>query len=157
MSEALYQSFLEATREVFRLMLDLNQLTEKNIQPDAAEDLTKKLCVAIGVTGSLKGKITYIFPNDAALQIVKIMSGGMEFTAVDDFVTSAICEIANIISGKALMKLSERNIACDILPPQIVPNEHLSEAVSSSERSVIGIQTDIGDIKVDIQLGANQG
>ncbi|MCI1966776.1 MAG: chemotaxis protein CheX [Oscillospiraceae bacterium] len=156
MNDAFYQSFLEATRNVFHLMLDLDQLTEKHVQPDTAESSAETICIAIGVTGSLQGKITYIFPNDTTLKMVKIMSGGMEFSAVDDFVTSAIGEIANIISGKALIELSERKIACDILPPEVLPNGVPKGTGHCKEQNRVALHTDIGDIELDIQLEAQK-
>ena len=56
--------------------------------------------------------------------MVKIMSG-MEFEEVDAFVTSAISEIANIISGNVATALSDSDIKCDILPPmQLELNEN---------------------------------
>jgi chemotaxis protein CheX len=43
----------------------------------------------------------------------------MEFGEIDDFVTSAVGELSNIISGNAATALAGRGIVCDIRPPRI--------------------------------------
>ncbi|UTW68872.1 chemotaxis protein CheC [Anaerobacillus sp. HL2] len=53
------------------------------------------------------------------LTMVKTMCG-MEVTEVDMFVSSALGEVVNIISGNALTKLTEKGMVCDILPPKII-------------------------------------
>lgn len=84
----------------------------KDDSPDDAQD------IVVGVTGDLTGEIVYHFPNTTSLGIVSIMSG-MEVQAVDEFVTSAISEIANIISGNVMTLLEGANMRCDILPPAL--------------------------------------
>ncbi|MFA9380432.1 MAG: chemotaxis protein CheX [Acetanaerobacterium sp.] len=150
MTNALYLPFFNATRDVFSLMLDINSITEISGSADQVQDLNGKISIAIGVTGDLQGKILYRFPNETALEMVKIMSG-MDFDAIDEFVTSAIGEIANIISGKALVILSQQKVTCDILPPKIVADEQgeQDELISSTS-----IATEIGTVGLDISLQA---
>ena len=151
-TDALYLPFFNATREVFSLMLDLNNISEN---PNAMEDAAGtdgRIDIAIGVTGDLEGEIFYHFPKETTLEIVKIMSG-MDFSEVDDFVTSAIGEIANIISGKALVSLSQEKIICDILPPKIIIAEE-NPPDDTMLKSSTRITTDIGDVDLDIRLKA---
>ena len=147
MNNTLHRSFFEATQEVFELMLDL-EVTESlaSTNQDDCGDFT----IAIGVTGDLTGDVLYIFPKSTMLQMVRILTGGMEVNEVDDFVTSAIGEISNIISGKALIALSEKDVTCDILPPQIIPREE--SKCSYSMDSGTQIDTEIGNLGLLIQL-----
>ena len=112
MTANLYQPFVDATRSVFQLMLDL-QATESPVEGFAPSGVTD---VCVGITGDLQGDVVYRFPEETSLNMVKIMCG-MEIESVDDFVTSAIAEIANIISGNVLTMLAESDVKCDILPP----------------------------------------
>ena len=57
--------------------------------------------VVIGVTGDLRGSLLYSFPKQMALDMVSIMAG-MSMTKLDAFVSSALGEVANIISGNAV-------------------------------------------------------
>ncbi len=150
MADQLYQLFYNATRDVFSLMLDLENITAITDDRQVATSSDGKLNIAIGVTGDLQGEIIYHFPKDTTLEMVKIMSG-MDFAEIDDFVTSAIGEITNIISGKALIALSEQQVTCDILPPKFgVDAPVCSDGISfiTSTR----ISTDIGAIDLDIRL-----
>jgi len=49
------------------------------------------------------------------LEMVKILSG-MEMDKIDNFASSALGEMANIIGGNALTLLSQYNYTCDIVP-----------------------------------------
>ena len=78
--------------------------------------------------------------------MVSIMSG-MEVEAVDEFVTSAISEIANIISGNVMTLLEGENVRCDILPPELKDSgcDRLTDAA-------LCFVTRIGGMCLDIRL-----
>lgn len=142
MADGILVSFTDATRDVLKLMLDLDAKSEKYSITDGT---TEKLRVAVEITGDIKGKIYYWFPKDTVLEIVKIMSG-MEISEVDDFASSAICEMANIISGNAMNNLYERNFTCDILPPEVSMDNKPVQGESAGALVV----TDIGVFNLDI-------
>mgnify|MGYP000845346139 CR=1 FL=1 len=145
MSYKLYEPFLEATRNVFRLMLDISDVSDNPTDSFVCDDA---LDVSIGVVGDLTGEVVYHFPNATSLNMVAIMSG-MKMESVDDFVTSAISEIANIISGNVLTLLSKDDLKCDILPPRLLkPDDSANFALQSASC----ITTSIGDVCLDIRL-----
>ena len=76
---------------------------------------------------------------------------GMEFDCVDDFVTSAVSEIANIISGNVLTMLAENEIKCDILPPTfcLYGDEQEDYEFSSSFCVIASIGNTCFDIKLN--------
>lgn len=145
MIDHVYNSFLEATRNVFQLMLDLSDLADRPVDDFADDD---GLCIAIGVVGDLAGEVVYHFPWATSLGMVNIMSG-MEVETVDDFVVSAVSEIANIISGNVLTMLSGSDLKCDIVPPAVRrPNDQKEYAL----RTTNCIGTSIGSVCLDIRL-----
>lgn len=145
MSDYLYHPLMEATRNVFQLMLDLSEVSDHVVDGIKYEE---ELDISIGVIGDLKGEIIYHFPYDTSLGMVNIMSG-MEMSAVDEFVTSAISEIANIISGNVLTELAQNDIKCDILPP--VVNKPDDDILYEIRTSCI-VSTSVGDMGLDIRL-----
>ncbi len=145
MSDYLYHPLMEATRNVFQLMLDLSEVSDHVVDGIKYEE---ELDISIGVIGDLKGEIIYHFPYDTSLGMVNIMSG-MEMSAVDEFVTSAISEIANIISGNVLTELAQNDIKCDILPP--VVNKPDDDTLYEIRTSCI-VSTSVGDMGLDIRL-----
>ena len=145
MTDNLYSPFLEATRNVFELMLDLSDIADGPIENFSCD---KELDISIGVIGDLTGEVIYRFPDATSIAMVKIMSN-MEIDAVDDFVTSAISEIANIISGNVLTILAENDLKCDILPPVLC---NLDEVKEYQLSTACCINTQEGDICLEIRL-----
>ncbi|MDQ7094643.1 chemotaxis protein CheX [Desulfosporosinus sp. PR] len=145
MNANLYAPFLEATRNVFKLMLDLSDISDQPAETFACDD---ELDISIGVVGDLKGEVVYRFPRATSLSMVNIMSG-MEMESVDDFVTSAIAEIANIISGNVLMMLAGNNLNCDILPPVLLKPD---DSKDYDLRTACCLVTSVGNVCLDLRL-----
>lgn len=146
-------SFYKATQDVFRLMLDLD--VEKG-KLDVVEGLisSRDANVILGVTGDLKGSILFSFTKPMTLDMVKIMSG-MEMKDIDNFVSSALGEVANIIGGNAVTNLTTYNYICDIVPPQVIIGEYKSMSMANEKALQISLGTDIGDFDVNIFLREN--
>ncbi len=151
MTNTLYQPFVNATQEVLKLMLDINSVANQSEGDSCPAGWDVGIGIAIGVTGHLFGEIVYCFPSDTALEMVRTMSG-MDFDVVDDFVTSAIGEIANIISGKALVLLSQHNVVCDILPPKVIVLDNAVGSSNGKDKANTCIITDIGVMGITINL-----
>jgi len=145
MPDKLYGPFLQATRDVFQLMLDLSDVSDRPADTFLYEDA---LDISIGVTGDLVGEVVYRFPRTTSLRMVSIMSG-MEIDTVDEFVTSAIGEIANIISGNVVTLLSGESLRCDILPPV---QKKADEGREYELRTACCLGTAVGDVCLDIRL-----
>ena len=152
MNNVLYNPFFNATRDVFELMLALNDISDKPYAVNDGVHGQMDIVIAIGITGDLEGKVVYHFPKETSLKMVNIMSG-MEFEEIDEFVTSAMGEIANIISGNVLSNLSEQELTCDILPPEILATETLAEQIKNYNfKSGMQITTDIGEVNLEIMF-----
>ena len=142
--------FYIATKEVFRLMLNLEaQRGDLRVVKDMVP--SNDASVLLGVTGDLKGSILFSFTTDMTLEMVKIMSG-MEMSEIDSFVSSALGEVANIIGGNAVTKLSEHKYVCDIVPPQVFVGQHKSLSMASGKSLVLPLKTEIGEFDINIFL-----
>ncbi|HHY10684.1 MAG TPA: chemotaxis protein CheX [Firmicutes bacterium] len=142
--------FYQATGDVFRIMLNLEasrgdlSVVEELVPVSDAN-------IVIGVTGDLRGSLLYSFPREMALEMVRIMSG-MEMKDLDAFVTSALGEVANIISGNAVTYLSQNGLACDISPPQIIVGTGNALSMATEKAVVIPLKTSIGTFEINISL-----
>lgn len=143
-------SFYSATKDVFKMMLDIEP---QKGQLEIVEDMvcSKDANVVLGVTGDLKGTILFSFPKDMTLQMVNTMSG-MELEEIDSFVSSALGEMANIIGGNALMALDEKDYSCDIVPPQIFVGEYKSFSMAEEKALLLPLVTSIGEFHINIYL-----
>ncbi len=145
MVDKLYRTFVDATQNVLNLMLNISDVSDNQTENFKCDN---EVDIAIGVVGDLQGDIIYRFPVSTSLNMVSIMSG-MQFEEVDVFVTSAISEIANIISGNVLIALSHNNMRCDILPPvQCTVDDEQKYEIETS----CCICTTIGEICLKIRL-----
>jgi chemotaxis protein CheX len=150
MTNSSFAPFSKATCEVFKLLLDLDVSADAPQTLMAVVDAEDKVNIVIGITGDLSGQILYRFPKETTLEMVRIMSG-MEIGEIDDFVTSALGEIANIISGNAMTGLFEQKVVCDILPPRVVVGG--DDPMSKSAMVLhTKITTPIGDVELHLQL-----
>lgn len=142
--------FYKATLDVFKIMLDLE--IERGPM-GVVEDLIpgKDASAIIGITGDLSGSIMYSFPKDMVLEMVRIMSG-MELNKLDSFVSSALGEMANIISGNAVTGLLVNKYSCDIVPPQVLIGEISSLSMATEKALVLPIITAIGEFDITISL-----
>lgn len=145
--------FYQATIDVFKLMLDLD------IAKDASTSMQKMLGstevgIVIEITGDLSGSILYRFPETMILEMVKIMSG-MEIDTLDSFVTSALGEVSNIISGNAVSNLFGQNYNCDIKPPRIVVADEEPITLDAKQVLKIPLVTTIGNLQIHIALEEN--
>ncbi|NLY85528.1 MAG: chemotaxis protein CheX [Tissierellia bacterium] len=147
-------SFYKATQDVFNLMLDLD-VERGNIKVVEGLVSSRNANVVLGVTGDLKGSILFSFTKDMTLEMVRIMSG-LEMKTIDNFVSSALGEVANIIGGNALTNLTCYNYICDLVPPQVIIGEYKSLSMANKKALLIPLRTDIGEFDINIFIAENE-
>ncbi|PTX17561.1 MULTISPECIES: chemotaxis protein CheX [Halanaerobium] len=141
---------IAATDSVFETMLSLKPEKGKvSFQEELITD--KEANVIIGMTGDIRGSIVYSFSEEMALKVVEAMSG-MKMNTLDKFVTSAMGELGNIISGKATVGLSEQDLECDIVPPQIVTGKEINITSEADSVLMVNFNTDLGDFDVSFAI-----
>ena len=141
----------KATSDVLRTMLnlDVERGDLRVVEDDAV--IGNDANVIIGLTGSLNGSIHYSFSEEMTLEMVRIMSG-MEMDEIDKFVSSAVGEIANIISGNATTYLAEQDYDCDIVSPQILIGQSKSFSMAEEKALVIPLKTEIGEFEINLSV-----
>lgn len=141
--------FSNAASQTFKLLLDLDVATESSMPVENCEVDKEKVDIVIEISGDFAGEVMYSFPKDTTLEMVKMMSG-MEFNEIDEFVKSALGEIANIISGNAMTGLSQSQVICDIRPPKIVDGGSLP-TVEGCTIYRTKVKTSIGDVELNLR------
>ena len=137
-------SFYRATKDVLQMMIDISP-ERGDLKMVNGLTNNKDANVELGVTGDLSGTILFSFPKKTTLEMVKIMSG-MDMDKIDNFASSALGEMANIISGNALTNLSEYNFACDIQPPQVFLGGYKPATLNSEKVLLLPLYTSIGNL-----------
>lgn len=142
--------FYQATQDVFKVMLSL-PIERQGLRVVDELEPVHELNVVIGVTGDLKGSLLYSFPKAMALEMVHIMSG-MKMEKLYAFVTSAMAEVANIISGNAATYFAKNGFSCNIAPPQIIVGESGTVAMTAEQGIVLPLKTDVGTLEITVSL-----
>ncbi|HHT92224.1 MAG TPA: chemotaxis protein CheX [Clostridiaceae bacterium] len=143
MNNKILEHFLQATNEVFQMMFDIEFDFSTPMEAKSLHYDEGHICAEIALLGDIKGTITFKFNADTALDLVEIMCG-MEIDEVDEFVKSALGEIANIISGNALTTLSQEEIIGDLEPPLIITQSKKYEENDNVHITVVDATSDIG-------------
>ncbi|NLM53124.1 MAG: chemotaxis protein CheX [Firmicutes bacterium] len=141
-------SFYQAAQDVFKIMLDVGTQKDDVFTHEITDDGAN---ITIKLKGDLTGTIVFSFPKETALEMVKIMSG-MEMDKLDSFILSALSEIVNIICGNAATHLQKYNKSVDITPPEVVEKP----STEADKCELLPLKTDIGAVKLNIQLEENQ-
>ena len=144
----------QAARDVLKTMMDLD--VERGDLKKHDELISgNEANVAIGVTGDLSGSILFSFDKEMTFTMVESMSG-MEVDELDKFVTSALGEIANIISGNAATFLQENDYDCDIVPPRVVIGENKSLSMATDKSLVIPLESEMGEFEINLAIWSNK-
>ena len=111
--------FIQGTKQVLHTVCNAeSKMGKVYIKSKPFED---KLNITIGIVGEVKGKVNYSFTEDVALFIASKMMF-TEITNLDDISKSAICEIANMISGGIATVFSNNGKVIDITTPKLQEN-----------------------------------
>ncbi len=145
MIDKLLKCFSAAAWEVMRFMLDAAPAegTHSNELPEEG------VSVRVGLVGDSPGQAVFHFPRVTALKVVEIM-GGIEVSEIDDFVTSAVGELSNIISGNAATALADNAVAYDIQPPEITIGSTLPVDAPGTVAKILS--TTAGNVGLSVSL-----
>ncbi|MGC9518930.1 MAG: chemotaxis protein CheX [Desulfuromonadaceae bacterium] len=147
----LQKSITDATTEIFETMIMLD-ISAGDPLKDKINNFKCSVSGVIGLAGSCKGMLAIHLPDKVAMAITGSFLG-MEVTEVDDDVTDAIGELANMVAGNIKMILDEagNNVTVSI-PSCVHGDEYTMDTVSDSERVVIPFDIESGQFLVELQI-----
>lgn len=111
--------------------------------------------IVVGVTGQVAGQIIYGMSIDVAKGIAGAMLG-QNVQKFDQLASSAIAELANMLSGNASGLLSENGYVCDITPPTIICGKNVMINTLTIPTVVIPIVTRVGEFSLSVGLVAKK-
>ena len=113
--------FLLAAKKVFQDMCFVEVQMQKPLLKEAsfAKD---SWIIIIGVTGEMRGQVLIGMSKENACFIASKMCM-MEVNEIDDFASSALSELGNMIMGNAATVFSANSIGIDITPPTLSHGE----------------------------------
>ena len=144
--------FYKATKDIFKLMLNID--LEKRFKDFRRYDSRQRSQRTTRNNRPSTGR-RYVQLPCHVLDMIKIMSG-MDINIIDNFASSALGEIGNIIGGNALTELSKHNLICNIIPPQVFVGEHRSLSLANQKALLLTLTTSIGEFDLSVFLKTGQ-
>lgn len=112
--------------------------------------------VAVGITGDVKGQVLYEFPEVFSGLITEMLTdkkkGEYEENEFEDMTRSVINEIGNTISARAITKLEQEKIDCDITPPILYYGHEIQIIPKNLQTVIIPFQSSIGFTTINIAM-----
>ena len=114
----LIQPYLQEARDVISKEMG-ETVTPGRVALKKPPATTQEVSVLIGVAGQIQGVVMLMMSTDTALKVVGRMTGEV-YQQMDDLAQSAIAEMANVISGRAGIRLAADGHETTISPPTVL-------------------------------------
>jgi len=115
---------------------------------------SEQVNVVCGVTGDARGQVIFGMSLSTADRIASKMIGAPVVT-FDSLAASAIAELGNMISGNAMLHLSEGKFVCDITPPAVIRGTNVEISTLAIPSIVIPLNCPEGEIFIAVGLQRN--
>ncbi len=150
MKVELINPFVIASSSVLEMVL--GQAPAKgNLAMQPTSFTSQQVNVVCGVTGQIEGQVIYGMSLTTADQVASAMVG-QPIKIFDQLAASAIAELGNMISGNAMLHLSEAGYVCDITPPTIVRGSKVTISTLSIPAIVIPLEIALGHLSITVGL-----
>lgn len=113
--------FLMAAKKVLQDMCFVEVAIQKPVLKEASFG-PDTWVIIIGVTGQIRGQVLIAMTEENACAIASKMCM-TEVRAIDDFASSALSELGNMIMGNAATVFSSNGVGIDITPPTLSHGE----------------------------------
>src|SRR5258708_5609094 len=142
--------FLQAATEV--LSTELGRPPERgNVGLQRSAYTSGEVTAVVAVAGDVSGMVMLAMTEKTGRGVVSKMMG-QEFEEFDSLAQSGIAEIANVITGRASVLLSEAGFPSDLAPPMLLIGKNTMISTLDVQRLVIPMVTAFGSIEVQVAL-----
>ncbi|MBL4888723.1 MAG: chemotaxis protein CheX [Candidatus Lindowbacteria bacterium] len=153
MKAEMMNPFTEAAFYVIKEVLFDENIKRGTLGVQTGAVVSSGMTTVVGIVGALEGHVLFDMTKEDALKIAGEMNGGEVFPGIDSIVRSTINELANMISGNASAKLSEKGFVCDISPPTMVIGKGAEVFSHKAEtRLTLPIETSFGTLTLALAI-----
>ncbi len=141
--------FVEAAFEIMSEILN-TPISRGQLQLKKLGDDMKGFTVIIGVTGQVSGRIVFDMSEQTAITLASKLNDE-QFSSINDLVRGTISEIGNMVTARAVTKLSKENRSFNFSPPTLIIGNQMTIFESDSiEALIIPIDTSVGIMDINI-------
>jgi chemotaxis protein CheX len=148
---AFINPFITAGVEVIKQIVG-GEVEQGQLSIRTAIFTTQQVSIVVGVSGPVQGQVIYGLSQVTATKIASAMMG-IQQVEFDEMAISAVSELGNMISGNAVMLLSESGFVCDITPPTMVRGMNV-EIATQAPSLLVPLYTKCGKVDITVALSA---
>lgn len=142
--------FIEASQLVLQQIANISAKLGKVYLKNSPYK-SDNVLVIVGLTGKIRGQVTFSMSKATALHVASSMMGGMPLVELDELSKSAISELTNMILGNTATILYNKGIGVEITPPSFLLGENME--ISPNKMKTICIPLLLGEDNVlDIDI-----
>jgi chemotaxis protein CheX len=146
-----HKNIAEATKEIFETMIMMEVAADEPLK-EKVETFRDSVSGMIGLAGVCQGLLAIHIPNEVA----KAITGnflGLEVDEINEDVTDAIGELANMLAGSIKMALSEngKNITLSI-PSAIYGDEYTVSCLADADWVTVPFSVPQGQFLVTLEM-----
>ena len=142
--------FVESSVNVLKEVLGL-QVRRENVSLKSKALPVLDIAVIVGLVGQVEGRVIFDLDRKTALNIASKMNDET-LTEFDDLAKATITELGNMITGRAVTKLSELGYKFDVTPPAIFTGNNMEISDVNIEALIVPIETELGRVEVNVAL-----
>jgi len=149
LSVELINPFLATAKKILSAVCFVEVTIQKPELKEATFDKSNWVII-VGVTGQLHGHVLLAMTEQQACGIASKMAM-MELTQMDEFASSAVGELGNMIMGNVATVFSSNGIGIDITPPTL-SNGNVSFAAKGAKTLCVPLTFDGGGLDLYLAL-----
>jgi len=111
---------------------------------------SQELTTVLGVNGMVEGVALYGLSDATATKIAGLMLG-QDVEEIDELASSALTELANMITGNATTYLEKSGYQCDITPPSLIQGTGV-QITTICPALVVPVATQFGKLEINVAL-----
>jgi chemotaxis protein CheX len=142
--------FVESSVSVMKEILGIDVKREQISLKSKAVPILD-IAVIVGLVGQVEGRVLFDMKMETALKIISKMNDE-EITEFNELAKATITELGNMITGRAVTKLSEMGYRFDVTPPAIFSGKEMEISDVDIEALIVPIETSLGRVEINVAL-----
>ena len=142
--------FVEASYNILKEVLN-SEVVRGELYLKSTSMPVLGVAALVGLAGDVEGRVLFDMNRQTALGIASIMNGE-ELKTMDDLAKATIQELANMITGQAVTKLTDLGFKFDLTPPALFTGDNMEVSSSTVEALIVPMKLSVGKIEVNVAI-----
>lgn len=158
MDEKIIAHLAESLQEVFTEVAKVAVTVTSSKYHESGERFRVEVASVLGLTGMMRGQMVVAVTEDQACRFSSALLMGEPVPSFNEMAESGLCEMANMIAGKASSRLSQLGCSFDFSVPSIVRGQDVEiRFFPRSPVLEIAFASDWGPLRLILRVDIGSG